>query len=412
MIMLLIDSCISKSTKGREHAPARYAFISPELQQAKSNCWGYLKHYAGKIPGVVLNASESSATFPNGNTIRLYGASEPDSLRGAYLDGVILDEVAQLPEDLWASVIYPQLTDYKGFAVFCGTANGINLLSKTYFAALQKPDRWFTAFYDVHHTDVFTPDQIKQMQADMDPAKFAREYLCDFSAATENVMITFADCQTAAARHYTPDQFQFAPIILGIDIARQGEDRSACVLRQGLFMDKPWIWKIPDTMELAARIALIIQQRKPDAVFIDGSGGYGAGVIDRLRSLNHNVTEVQFGGKADGNEYLNKRAEMWGRLAKWVKETGHIPNIPELFQDLCGPTYSHDMKDRVCLEGKDEMKKRGLMSPDLGDACALSFSYHVAQKQLHHFGILGQAESTVGGTLVSDYDALDCMRGH
>jgi hypothetical protein len=125
-------------------------------------------------------------------------------------------------------------------------------------------------------------------------------------------------------------------------------------------------------------------------VFIDGSGGYGAGVIDRLRQLGHVVTEVQFGGKPDDDRFANKRTEMWWHLAEWVKNGGALHNDPAMKLDLCAPTYNHrNVAGKTALESKDEIKKRGLPSPDIGDALALTFAYPVSTPGLVVDGIVG-----------------------
>jgi hypothetical protein len=140
-------------------------------------------------------------------------------------------------------------------------------------------------------------------------------------------------------------------------------------------------------MEVAARIADERVRYQPSAIFIDG-GGVGGGVVDRCRQIGIPVTEVQFGAKADrtaiGQDrniaYANKRAEMWGSLREWLR-TGGIDGDPDLVADLTGIEDGYaqrDGRDAIQLERKDDMKRRGLASPDNGDALALTFAYPVA----------------------------------
>ena len=117
---------------------------------------------------------------------------------------------------------------------------------------------------------------------------------------------------------------------------------------------------------------------QPDAVFIDA--GRGEGVIDRLRQLGFSVIEVNFGSKALVDAYANKRAEMWDSMAKWLRSGGCLPNHPELKTDLCTPTYSFNSANKMVLESKDDIKKRGLHSTDVADALALTFAMPVAPK--------------------------------
>ena len=169
-------------------------------------------------------------------------------------------------------------------------------------------------------------------------------------------------------RNGTP--YGFAPVYLGVDVARFGDDKSAVVRRQGLKSEIAGVWQGLDTMDLAAKVAEMEDEHRADAVFID-AGGVGAGVVDRLRQLGRTPVEVNFGGRADRDEaHLNKRAEMWARMRDWLRAGGAIPDHDELLADLTGPDYSFDDRSRLVLERKAEMKKRGLASPDLGDALA------------------------------------------
>jgi hypothetical protein len=128
-------------------------------------------------------------------------------------------------------------------------------------------------------------------------------------------------------------------------------------------------------------VAVYIERWQPDAVFIDA--GAGAGVIDRLRQLGHDVVEVNFGGKPTDPRYVNKRAEMWHELADWVRAGGAIPNDNSLKLELATPTYKYDAANRIQLEGKDEIKKRlpEAGSPDLADALALTFAQPVVKRR-------------------------------
>ncbi|MGP1257300.1 MAG: hypothetical protein ACTS10_23025, partial [Kiloniellales bacterium] len=112
-----------------------------------------------------------------------------------------------------------------------------------------------------------------------------------------------------------------------------------------------------------------------DAVFVDA--GRGEGVIDRLRQLGHSVVEVNFGGRPISARYLNKRAEMWDALAAWLRAGGALPADAALRRDLSTPTYDFDAANRLRLESKDKLRERGLSSPDLGDALALTFALPV-----------------------------------
>lgn len=177
-------------------------------------------------------------------------------------------------------------------------------------------------------------------------------------------------------------------LILGVDVARFGDDRSVIWARRGRDAKtmSPIVLQGADTMQLAARVMAEVDRLTPDAVFID-EGGVGGGVVDRCRQMGYSVIGVNFGGKADRAiegvpRTANKRAEMWATMREWLKSGGCIPDDRRLEMDLTGPLYSYDPNNRIVLERKSDMKKRGVASPDLADALALTFAYPAVARSI------------------------------
>lgn len=362
----------------------QFFYVAPYLKQAKAIAWARLKQKIEPLrqhEAVEVNEGELWVRFKhNGAMIRIFGGDNPDAMRGVRLDGVVIDEVAQIKPEVWNDIIQPALSDRKGWALFIGTPQGINLFSELYYRAEALPD-WHCARYTVFDTNAIDAEEVERLRRDMNETSFAREYLCDFTAAGDDQLISLADAEEAARRTLRPDDIKDAPRILGVDPARFGDDRSVIFARQGLQAFAPAVFRGIDNMELAARVAAKIQDWKPDAVFIDS--GAGAGVIDRLRQLGHDVVEVPFGGKATNPSlFLNRRAEMWFEVADWLRMGGAIPNDSALKQELATPIYWYDAAGRRVLEPKDDIKKRlqGGGSPDLADALALTFAYPVAKR--------------------------------
>lgn len=191
-----------------------------------------------------------------------------------------------------------------------------------------------------------------------------------------------------AARKREPEAKLYDPVVMGVDVARFGDDQTVICLRRGRDAKSiPWhVLRGADTMTVAARVMELAGIHRPDAIFIDG-GGVGGGVIDRLRMLKLPVIEVQFGASADRSQmtesgpftYANKRAEIWGYMRDWLKGA-MIPDDSDLADQLTGVQYGYATRnglDAILLEKKSDMKKRGLSSPDKADALALTFSYPV-----------------------------------
>ena len=365
---------------------ALFVYVAPYLKQAKAIAWARLKKKILPLlltQTVAINEAELTVTFAhNGAVLRIVGADNPDALRGVRLDFVVIDEVAQIKPEVWVDILQPALSDRKGGALFIGTPSGINLFSELFYRADALPD-WYSARYTVNDTTALDLDEVARLRRDMSPTSFAREYLCDFSAQGDDQLISLSDADAAAHREYGAAETQLAPLILGVDPARFGDDRSVIFPRQGLTAMEPAVYHGIDNMELAARVAAQIDTRKPDAVFIDS--GAGAGVIDRLRQLGYDVVEVPFGGKAnDPHRFINRRTEMWWLVKEWLESGGAIVNNSTLTQELSTPRYWYDSAGRAVLESKEEIKKRlhGGRSPDLADALALTFAYPVRVRDL------------------------------
>ena len=380
---LAIMELIDKAMKTDKEL-AMFVYVAPFLRQAKAIAWARLKQKIEPLRRtsvVDINEGELSVRFKhNGAIIRLFGGDNPDAMRGLRLDGIVMDEVAQLKNELWTDIVQPALSDRLGWSIFIGTPSGINLFSELYYKAIDESD-WTAARYTVYDTDSLHPNEVTRLKRDMSETSFAREYLCDFSAQGDDQLIALADTEDAAKRVYQQDHVKLFPIILGIDPARFGDDRSVVFRRQGKQAFKPVVYRGIDNMELAARVANLIEEHNPDAVFCDA--GAGSGVIDRLRQLDYDVIEVPFGGRAmKPEQYINRRGEMWWLMKEWIEEGGAIPNDITLKQELATPIYWYDNVGRRVLESKDQIKKRlqGAGSPDLADALALTFALPVAKK--------------------------------
>ena len=168
------------------------------------------------------------------------------------------------------------------------------------------------------------------------------------------------------------------PLIVGVDPARFGDDRTAIIRRKGRAVYDLEIYEKLSTMEVAGIVHSIIKDEKPDQVAID-VGGLGAGVVDRLEELGHGnvIVPINFGSAAlDPKRFINRRAEMWWELRDWLDGDMPvmIPDRDDLHTDLVAPQYKYDSNQRRKLESKDDIKKRGLRSTDCGDALALTFA--------------------------------------
>lgn len=160
---------------------ARFAYIAPFYRQAKDVAWQYVKEFG---EGVITKIRESELRVElfNGAWITLYGADNPDALRGLYLDGVVLDEYGDCRPSLWGTVVLPTLADRKGWAVFIGTPKGKNHFYDVYQRS-QREDSWYSLTLPASTSGILDNEELGEMKAQMSDEAYNQEMECDFLAA-------------------------------------------------------------------------------------------------------------------------------------------------------------------------------------------------------------------------------------
>lgn len=200
------------------------------------------------------------------------------------------------------------------------------------------------------------------------------------------------------------------PLIMGVDVARFGEDQATVYFRRGLDARtiEPEKFRGLDLVTLSGKVAELAMLHGAAAVFIDETG-MGSGVVDMVRKMLPNILVVGINNNGVADRYLmgsdmpssaNKGAEMWVSMRAWLK-SGAIPDDPELKAELTGRQYGYNPKTEILLEKKDDMKKRGLSSPDNADGLALTFAYPVADTP---DWVTMDAPGRPAATAQSDYD--------
>ena len=303
----------------------------------------------------------------------------------------LFDEASAIPEGVWETV-EGALTD-----------GGTELFWAAFGNPTRTTGRFRECFAGGRFAHRWSPQQIDSRSVSMTNKAQIASWVKDYGEDSDFVRVRvrgvfpragtlqFIDGERiaqAAARALEPDPT--APLVMGVDIARQGADHSVVRFRRGLDARAiPAVrFRIPDLMQVASRVMEQVNAHNPDAVFVDGTG-IGWGVVDRLSQLGcPNLVGVDFGGRADRTDgsdaavrYANKRAEMWGFMKEWCK-SGCLPDDRELLADLGAVDYGYDASDAILLERKDDMRRRGLASPDDGDALALTFAYPVARRDV------------------------------
>lgn len=176
-VMDLIDAAL-RCDKERP----RFAYIAPMLKQAKTVSWDYVKSYGLKIPGATAHESELRLDLPNGAQVRLYGSDNPDGLRGIYLDGLVLDEAADMAPRVYSEILRPALSDRRGWCVWIGTPKGQNDFFDLWEKAQDDP-AYFTLMLRASATGFVDALELADARGQMSPEQYAQEYECSFQAA-------------------------------------------------------------------------------------------------------------------------------------------------------------------------------------------------------------------------------------
>ena len=202
-----------------------------------------------------------------------------------------------------------------------------------------------------------------------------------FPSQSAMQFISAEDADNARNRNLRREQFSFAPVIIGVDPAWTGDDSLEIVLRQGLYSKSlATLPRNDNDVQVASLIARLEDEHQADAVFVDA--GYGTGIVSAGKTMGRNWRLVWFAGKPIDPGYVNKRAEIWGTMKRWIKEGGAIdPKDEQMYQDLIGPETVARLDGKILLESKEEMKGRGMPSPNKADALALTFAEQVGKKQ-------------------------------
>jgi hypothetical protein len=313
---------------------------------------------------------------------KLWSAENPDSYAGVHnQDGMMLifDESSGIPNPIWevGAGFFTENTPDRYWFAFSNPRRNEGYFFETFHA---KRDFWNTRSVDartVEDTDKAVYEQIIE-EYGQDSAQAKVEVYGEFPSAGEDQFISPMLVDDAAKRPRWKDTT--APIIVGVDPARGGADATVIVVRQGRDIVAIKRYQGEDTMTIVGRVIDAIEEYSPALTVID-EGGLGYGILDRLTEQRYKVRGVNFGNKAKQSvAFGNKRAEMWNDMRNWLKSAS-IPQDRQLRSDLTGPTKKPNSSGTIFLEGKKEMRSRGLASPDAADALCVTFAFPVAHRE-------------------------------
>lgn len=331
---------------------------------------------------------------------------------------VIFDEASAVSDKIW-EVTEGALTDSNTQIIWCVFGNPTRSSGRFHGCFNSFRHRWNVQQVDSRIISFTNKKQIAQWIEDFgEDSDFVRVRVRGvFPSSSAAQFIPSEYVEQARGKHLREDQYNFAPVILTLDPSWTGDDEWVIGKRQGLgFSILAHGLKNSDDNRLAGTLARFEDEHKADAVFIDL--GYGTGVYSAGKALGREWMLVPFGGASNDPGFLNKRAEMYKEARDWLKNGGAIPNDPILCADLTGPegyvVQTGKNAGKIYIESKDDMKARGLASPNRGDALILSFA-HPVKKRTHRtmpqfvskeYDVLAMHNTPAGRT----YDPFASMR--
>lgn len=288
---------------------------------------------------------------------------------------LIFDEASAIPDRIW-EVSEGALTDKDTQIIWICFGNPTRNSGRFFECFNKYKHRWFNLRVDSRSVPIANKEQIQQWLEDYgeDSDFFRVRVRGEFPKAGEMQFISSELVNNAKGKELHKTQYAHAPKVMGVDVARFGSDETVFYFRQGLASFPLKAFRGLDTQQVGELIHQEAKDFQADAIFIDAVG-IGAGVVDKVRALGlTHVFECNGGSQALRNkEFVNRNAEMWAKCKEWLRAGGTIPNDSILCDQLTNREYCFDSSGRLQLEKKEDMKKRGLSSPDRADALCLTF---------------------------------------
>ena len=315
---------------------------------------------------------------------------------------VIFDEASAIDDKIW-EVTEGALTDEDTEIIWVAFGNPTRNTGRFQACFHSHRHLWKTWQVDSRTVSISNKKQIQEWidtyGIDSDFVKV--RVLGQFPNASVYQFIPTDLVTAARGKHLQDSQYSFAPVIITVDPSWTGEDEFVIGKRQGLaFSILKTFQKNDDDVRMAGIIAQLEDEHKADAVFIDQ--GYGTGIYSAGKHLGREWMLVNFGSASTDSGYFNKRAQLWGEMKDWLSKGGAIPDDQVLCNDLIGPEAQMRSEGKIQLERKEDMKKRGIPSPNRADALAISFAYPVMKKSHRPRG----QQNFAVGSRPEEYNAL------
>ncbi|QHQ14571.1 terminase [Pectobacterium parmentieri] len=293
---------------------------------------------------------------------------------------VVFDEASNISDKVW-EVAEGALTDENTEIIWVAFGNPTRNTGRFRECFRKYRHRWKVKQIDSRTVEGTNKEQIDKWVQDYgEDSDFVKVRVRGiFPSASDLQFISQKYVDDAMSRKLEHSNYGFAPKIIGVDPAYTGSDEASIYMRQGLHSRLLGTYqKTDDDVKFAQIVAAFEDEHKADAVFIDF--GYGTGIHSIGKSWGRGWRLVNFAGESRDPQMLNKRGEMWNSLKSWLNEGGSIDD-QQTADEIVAPEYKVKLDGKIVLESKDEMKRRGIPSPNRADALALTFAFPVVRNK-------------------------------
>jgi hypothetical protein len=366
--------------------PQRSILTAPTQSQLFDALFSEVKKWTNELPEfmrqqveVFSDRIELKASPENSYmSARTSSADRPESMAGVHSDHVLLvvDEASAIPEAVFEAASGSMSSFSATTILISNPTRNTGLFFRTHH---QLAHQWFRLHVSCLDSSLVSPDFVKQIAETYGEKSGAYHVrvLGEFALAEDDVLIAAELVDAAMSRDVVLDKAEM--LKYGLDVARFGDDRTVLCKRQGNVVIEYKTWGGLDLMETVGRVVHEAKADNPGEICVD-SIGLGAGVADRLREQGFNVRDVNVSEASALNPQAAKlRDELWLTVKDWLgRRTGRLPKSEELRAELVGPTYGFLSNGRIKVEAKQDMKRRGLRSPDIADSLCLTFAGEAA----------------------------------
>jgi hypothetical protein len=362
--------------------PQKTVMTAPTAGQLFDALFVEVKYWINKLPAPIRALFEMTSekvtlkAAPEASFIsaRTSSADRPEALAGIHSEYVLLivDEASAVPEPVFESAA-GSMSGHSAATILIGNpTRNSGMFFRTHHALASE---WRTYHVSCLDSPRVAPDFVKQIADTYGPdsGAYRVRVLGEFALRDDDTLIPAELVDSAMSRDVTMDTKE--PYVYGLDVARFGDDRSVLCKRRGNVVTEFRVWQGLDLMQLTGAIVNEAKVDTPAEICVD-SIGLGSGVADRLRELGYTVRDVNVSESSAMNPTAAKlRDELWLSVKEWLNARAcKLPKLPELRQELVAPTYTFTSSGKVKVEGKQEMKRRGMRSPDLADSLCISFA--------------------------------------